>query len=1176
MTDQKHQREFERVLTWWVAVMSSALLVGCAPGEADDGPLEPSFRGLEDGLMLHWTFEDHAGLEITDLSGNERHGELKAGATLVPSPLGEAVKLDGVDDYISFYVNRNPANYGGVDGSLTVSARIKLDAVDKYNALCAGCGPFSILYAGTAGQGDALLAGFDNQGGDGLLWTKSEPALTAGTWTQVTLVVENGTSVHYYVDCAAAGQFDNPELGLFNPLYSAVGRSGDPAWMFGGEIDELRIWNRALDAEELDQLCPAPPSLDDALELYWTFEDSVGAEITDLSGNDRHGTLEAGATLVDSPAGQAVALDGVDDYVSLVGPRDPAIFGGADGSFSISARVKLADVDKYNTLCTGCGPFSTFYAGAEGLGAVLIAALDDQGGGKLWPLSEPLLSANTWTWVTLVVENGASARYYIDCAAAGELDNSDIGLFDPGFSAVGLSSNPDRWFGGEIDELRVWSRALTDDDLDQLCPAPDPLDQDLELHWTFEDHQGDQITDLSGNDRHGQKLGGVFVASPEGQALSLDGVADKVSLTGPRALALYGGETGDFTLSAQVKLADVDKYNNLCFGCGPHKAFYLGDPNLGGRVQVNLENLDDQANLWTTSSPALTNDEWAEVTLVVEGGVAARTYIDCALDSTLDGNVGLIDPGYSALGESGNSDWWFGGEIDELRVWSRALSDEDLERVCPTPPPTLCDGPILVDLDAAPGGDGMTWATAFDEIQTALDAGSECTNPQLWIAEGQYAPSLDAHVATITYPVEIYGGFAGTEAALAQREVDTYPVRLGADASTLSPIRIEASSLGFPADVVRIDGVRIIGGLEHALSLGGTPVPQGTLQLAKLTVTDGPQALWLPEVAVEISESRFERLSASRGGAIYMRYGGSVTITDSVFRDNQASDRGGAIIVWDPLSLTISGSSFTGNTAEWGGAVYVWNDPDDATYAQLSVTDTSFIANSAGSGGGAMYLEESTVNLDALVFNDNSADYGGAIYLRNGAADADVIEIRNSRFVGNHATNGAGGAMRLQDSGVTVVNSEFVDNDATTAGGGVWGRADFFGCTFTGNTANSGPGLYAPAGAAMVMDHCVAYPDTIVGPDIQMPYSCVVDTAWVQGAPLTLLGPTPFAPADLDDDGLTEHYLIPEGPCVGLDGGVIDAFDWSALTVEASQCTDDGWPEPGVHYSPQAEVGPCS
>ncbi len=919
--------------------------------------------------------------------------------------------------------------------------------------------------------------------------------------------------------------------------------------------------------------------LEDGLLLHWTFEDSVGTQVTDVSGNNRHGTLN-GATLVDSPNGKSALLDGVDDWIAMTSPpRAPALYGGVDGSFTLSALVKVSNASRYNTLCVGCGPFSTMYVGTEPFGAALLTALDDQTSTAWrWLTSSAALSNDGWKQVTLVVENGSSARYYLDCDLDAQLDTPNLGLIDVGSSSIGRNTNASRWFGGEIDELRVWNRALDDAEIAQLCPTPDPLDVGLEMHWTFEDRVGNSITDVSGKGRTGTVVGGAgFVNSFKGQAISLDGIDDRVTFTGPRALDLYGGSSGDMTFTARVRVPNVVKYNTLCIGCGPFSTMYVGDPSPGARVLSSVWNLNTNAAIWAASTAMLTNDVWSEVTLVIEGGVAARTYENCSLNSTLSGNIGLRDGGFSALGQGNLAGRWYQGEVDEVRVWSRALPDEEIALLCQRN--SICEGPIYVDADAAAGGDGYAWSSAFNNLQSALDAAASCAAPQLWVAEGQYAPNSAQSVATITRSVEIYGGFAGTEEALSQRDVAAHPTRLGGD-DWLA--RVVAIGSGYTN--VRLDGFSIVNSDKGAIDIdsdGGSSVV-----LANLTITDNATDKGAAVYAhgtgatLTITDSAFERNTVTTSGGALFVTGTPTQISNSSFVDNVAK-LGGAIHLREPAaSHQLTDNTFDGNAADWGGAIHLDDDATTTTtYVQLDVSGGEFIGNTAAVGGaGAIYLEESTCTLDGVAFVDNVGKVAGAIQLASASASVvnDELAISGSRFIGNDATNGSGGALRLLEVGTTVVNTEFAANTATTVGGGVYGRADFVGATFANNTATTaGAAVYAPAGPDMTMQHCVVYPDSIWGSNIQAPYSCT-KTNTLLGAPQTLLAnQTPFAAADLDLDGRTEWYLDPAGPCTGLADGAIDEFEWASLTVEASQCTDAGWPEPGVHYEPQSAAGVC-
>jgi hypothetical protein len=1047
----------------------------------------------------------------------------------------------------------------------------------------------------------------------------------------------------------------------------------------------------ANDSSELEDAGPTGfRSLDDNLELHWTFEDHVGTQITDLSGNGRHGTL-LGGSFVSSPNGEAASLDGVDDYISLthLGLRAPSLYGGVNGDFTISARVRVADVNKLNALCTGCGPFSVMFVGTATYPATVLSAVFNQTtGGLLWPTSSAVLTDDEWREVTMVVDGGVAARYYFDCELDTQLQNSNIGLKDYNFSAVGLGSSAERWYGGEIDELRVWSRALSEQELAELCPVeppPPPLEQGLQLHWTFEDRVGSQVTDVSGNARHGTlQGGGSFVSSPNGEAVSLDGVNDYLSVThlGLRAPSLYGGVDGDFTISARVRVEDVNKLNALCTGCGPFSAMFVGTPAYGPTVLSAVFNQQTGGSLWPMSSAALTDDTWSEVTMVVEGGVAARYYLDCGLDTQLqNSNIGLKDYNFSAVGLGSSADRWYGGEIDELRVWNRALPEAELELLCE------CLGPIHVDIDAPNGGDGESWATAFNDLQAAIDAGEACDSPEIWVAEGTYAPDPNVSVATITEAVSIYGGFAGTEVALAQRDVNAHPVQLGGPGWQSRVVKINETAVT-AATVVRLDGFTISGSEAGAIEVGGWQQVIPGVFFHNLVITDnsasqGAGILATGSLILELVNSHFEgNIAASGGAAVHLGLGADAHVDNSTFVDNESPNsaihspngdfsdssnlyisnstmsgniggaiytraivatntefnnntgvRGAAIYV-RKAGLEVHDCSFTGNHADYGGAIYLYEFTDssqiyeiyDSSFSgntarlggalyfdgnagefnpdelriescefnnngstnggggalwlshgegeKVTLDGTSFVGNTAtGGGGGALYIDEGQVAIEGSTFLDNSAPYGGAMQVGTGTAE---LTVSDSRFIGNQALVSTGGALRTTAPVASVTNTEFVGNASVSHGGGVWGRATLVATTFANNVAGGvGNGLFAPAGAWMTIRNVVAWPDNLIASSIALDHSCIpLVTATHTNDGTLFIAADPFAPDDLDLDGLTEFYLAPGSACVDI-GGTVGEFDWTVMTTQASQCTDFTPVDAGVHYTPLFAAGPC-
>ncbi|MGD8902505.1 MAG: hypothetical protein PVI67_02950, partial [Anaerolineae bacterium] len=78
---------------------------------------------------------------------------------------------------------------------------------------------------------------------------------------------------------------------------------------------------------------------------------------------------------------------------------------------------------------------------------------------------------------------------------------------------------------------------------------------------------------------------------------------------------------------------------------------------------------------------------------------------------------------------------------------------------------------IYVDADALGDNVGTSWADAYIDLQAALGAAD--SSDQIWVAEGIYRPTSDT-TRTIAFELEtgvsLYGGFAGTETLLSQRD----------------------------------------------------------------------------------------------------------------------------------------------------------------------------------------------------------------------------------------------------------------------------------------------------------------------------------------------------------------------------------------------------------------------
>ena len=140
---------------------------------------------------------------------------------------------------------------------------------------------------------------------------------------------------------------------------------------------------------------------------------------------------------------------------------------------------------------------------------------------------------------------------------------------------------------------------------------------------------------------------------------------------------------------------------------------------------------------------------------------------------------------------------------------------------------------LFVDDDASSGGDGLAWATAYEDLQTALtqaevlNADGDTNNnvDQIWVAEGTYLPSKElssgnARSATFSLldGVALYGGFAGTETTLEARDWNVHETILSGDIGEIGESADNALTVVTCPGVIEttIDGFSITAGHAEA------------------------------------------------------------------------------------------------------------------------------------------------------------------------------------------------------------------------------------------------------------------------------------------------------------------------------------------------------------------------
>lgn len=423
-------------------------------------------------------------------------------------------------------------------------------------------------------------------------------------------------------------------------------------------------------------------------------------------------------------------------------------------------------------------------------------------------------------------------------------------------------------------------------------------------------------------------------------------------------------------------------------------------------------------------------------------------------------------------------------------------------------------GPILfVDKDAPPGGNGSSWALAYRELQTALAASADPGVSEIWVAEGTYKPDLGTLARGASFTLvsgkAVYGGFAGGETSLDQRDPIANPTVLSGDLldndgpgfANMADNSFQVVRAVDTSAPTRLDGFIVRSGNADG------PSGQNRGGAAAFFDNNGAGQLDVDNCIFELSRGLFT-------GAVYVSRG-DVRFHDCQFLNNEGEDGGGLGI--DLAIPVISGCLFEENTAinGSGGGVYISN-----LIGKITLSDCVFSNNLATRDGGGL----------SCAFPSSSLS---------------VLRLERCEFLLNAATPGAGfgrgGGLRAENVRTELVGCRFELNSAAVSGGGAWLKPSWnFGpddglvvsCEFLGNVAElgTGGGLEIQTGDAFFVSNSLFSGNfaTGSGGGLSSPTSTSGPGRWIMNCTFAgnLSGATGGAMHILDPDSLVANCIV--------------------------------------------------
>lgn len=451
------------------------------------------------GLVAYYPFNGNAN----DVSTNANNGVV-SGATLTTDRFGNAnsaYNFNGSTDFINVTSN-NSLNFQ-TNNTFSLSYWIKASSLNssKVNVIInkqVGAGLSS--QKGWNSNIEANLASnFRVQNAPSTVFcdlSSNASSISTSTNYHITQVFQNGTS-YLYVNGIQVSTA-NGCLGIIGDNSSNM-YIGKPTWIagnaqgFNGVIDDIGIWNRALTQQEITSLYTGIPyysdtcnnvsgSLTQGLVGYWPFCGNAN----DDSGKGNNGTVN-GATLTTDRFGNAnsaYSFNGINNWIDI--QNNSTI--NFQNEFSISLWLNA----NQNNINSGLiGKWNDFNGTLLGGQEEFAITVNDNVANTMFALLRTNTSPNTnfqvqfnnsgyngnqWHLFTYVFGNNSISLYkngtLVGTSATtgtivNYIQNLEIGRYGGGQPTSGGNTH----FNGTLDDIGIWNRALTQQEITNLYNA---------------------------------------------------------------------------------------------------------------------------------------------------------------------------------------------------------------------------------------------------------------------------------------------------------------------------------------------------------------------------------------------------------------------------------------------------------------------------------------------------------------------------------------------------------------------------------------------------------------------------------------------------------------------------------------------------------------------------------
>ncbi|MCZ2337360.1 MAG: LamG domain-containing protein, partial [Chitinophagales bacterium] len=419
--------------------------------------------------------------------------------------LSKALDFDGSNDRVQIPYS-SKLNFSG-RAAFSVSAWINPKINNAYGSIVSQSDGSTNTYVMAMNSSGRIEAGR-------ITAATGSTVIPTNKWSHVVFTYD-GTYINVYVNAAvdATPTSDINNAGSSDDLLIGAHNYTSPSVFFNGSIDEVKIYNYALTANEVKTeynrgaavvLGAGKNEADTAassLVGWWKMDEGSGFSAFDSSGNNNTGVLtnmDASSDWVAGKVGKALDFDGSNDYISVANSSSINITGS---QITVSAWVNFRTANSHDYILEkgqngGNAQYYFWYAyqwGScpGGTNNCLISGYYDGSTYRNYMYNWTPLT-NRWYHLAWAAD-GSNVRIYIDGVMiseqtqTGSLQSIAYPLF------FGSSRYLINHMDGKIDHVKLFNRALTGAEVAWEYNQGAPI-----YHWDFNDGQGVIATNAQG------------------------------------------------------------------------------------------------------------------------------------------------------------------------------------------------------------------------------------------------------------------------------------------------------------------------------------------------------------------------------------------------------------------------------------------------------------------------------------------------------------------------------------------------------------------------------------------------------------------------------------------------------------------------------------------------------